>query len=83
MKLLRNNCLITDMVLEALKAEYGKTLDAVRAEIDNPNIEAILSRVRSLVGVIGKTKVHDLDGGEGHKKLSEAICVQIGTIVNI
>lgn len=53
---------LTDMVLEVLKAEYGKTLDAVQAEIDNPNIEAILSRVRSLAGVIGKTKVHDLDG---------------------
>lgn len=72
---------LTDMVMQALKAEYGKTLDAVRAEIKNPNIETILSRVRSLAGVIGKTKVHDLDG-EGHKKLSEAICVQIGTIVN-
>ena len=72
---------LTDMVLGALKAEYGKTLDAVRSEIENPNIETILSRVRSLGGVIGTTKVHALDG-EGHKKLSAAICKQIGTIVN-
>ena len=72
---------LTDMVMEALKAEYGKTLDAVRAEIENSNIETILSRVRSLAGVIGNTKVHDLDG-DGHKKLSEAICVQIGKIVD-
>jgi hypothetical protein len=72
---------LTNMVMEALKAEYGNTLDAVRAELENPNIEIILSRVRSLAGVIGKTKVHDLDG-DGHKKLSEAICVQIGKIVN-
>jgi hypothetical protein len=72
---------LTDIVMEALKANYGKTLDAVRAELDTPNIETILSRVRSLAGVIGKTKVHDLDG-EGHKKLSEAICEQIGIIVN-
>ena len=72
---------LTDMVMEALKAEYGKTLDAVRAELETPNIETILSRVRSLAGVIGKTKVHDLDG-EGYKKLSEAICGQIGIIVN-
>ena len=54
---------------------------SVQAEIENPNIETILSRVRSLAGVIGKTKVHGLDGA-GHKKLSEAICVQIGKIVN-
>ena len=72
---------LTDMVMEALKAEYGQTLDALRAEIGNSNIEIILSRVRSLAGVIGKTKVHDLDG-EGYKKLSEAICVQIGKIVD-
>jgi hypothetical protein len=72
---------LTDMVLGALEAEYGETLDAVRREIENPNIETILSRVRSLGGVIGTTKVHALDG-EGYKKLSAAICKQIGTIVN-
>jgi hypothetical protein len=72
---------LTDMVMEALKAEHGKTLEAVRSDIVNSNIETILSRVRSLAGVIGKTKVHHLDG-DGHKKLSEAICTQIGKIVN-
>ena len=72
---------LTDMVMEALKAEYGNTLDAVQAEIENANIETVLSRVRSLAGIIGKTKVHGLDG-DGHKKLSEIICVQIGKIVN-
>ena len=72
---------LTDMVMEALKAEYGNTLDAVQAEIENANIETVLSRVRSLAGIIGKTKVHGLDG-DGHKKLSESICVQIGKIVN-
>lgn len=72
---------LTDMVMEALQAKYGKTFDAVRAEIENPNIETILSRVRSLAGVIGNTKVHGLDGG-GYTKLSEAICAQIGQIVN-
>ncbi|MBL8380990.1 MAG: SIR2 family protein [Burkholderiales bacterium] len=72
---------LTDMVMAALAAEFGKTLDAVRAELDSPNIEMILSRVRSLAVVIGKTTVHDLDG-DGYKKLSEAICKQIGAIVN-
>jgi len=46
---------LTDLVMEALKSDSGKTLDAVRAEIESPNIETILSRVRSLAGVIGKT----------------------------
>ena len=73
---------LTDMVMEALKADYGKTLDAVRAELETPNIETILSRVRSLAGVIGKTKVHDLDG-EGYKKLSEEICEQIANIQDV
>ena len=69
------------MVLKALADNYGKTLDAVRGEIENPNIESILSRIRSLAGVIGKTKVHELDSA-GHKALSEAICKEIGKIVN-
>lgn len=72
---------LTDMVLEALKAKYGNTLGSVQVEIENPNIESILSRVRSLAGVIGKTKVNGLDG-EGYKQLSEAICEQIGIIVD-
>ena len=72
---------LTDMVIETLKTEYGEVLATVCGEIDNPNIETILSRVRSLAGVIGKTQVHGLDGAE-YKKLSEAICQQIGIIVN-
>lgn len=72
---------LTTMVLDALKVDYGKTLDAVQAEIENPNIEKILSRVRSLASVIGNTKVHNLDG-KGYTKLSEAICTQIGKVVN-
>jgi len=72
---------ITDRVMEALKADYGNTLDAVRAELETPNIETILSRARSLAGLLGKTKVDDLDG-EGYEKLSQAMCDQIGIIVH-
>ncbi len=72
---------LTEMVLKALATDYGKTLNAVCSEIENPNIESILSRVRSLAGVIGKTPVHELDGA-GHKTLSEAIYTEIGKIVN-
>lgn len=72
---------LTGLVMDALEAEYGKTLESVRGELTTPNIEAILSRVRSLAGVIGKSKVHGLDG-DGYRKLGEAICESIGVIVN-
>jgi len=72
---------LTSLVLEALNSKYGETLNAIASELDNPNIENILSRVRSLAGVIGSTEVHNLDG-PGYKGLGEAICEQIGAIVN-
>jgi hypothetical protein len=37
--------------------------------------------VRSLAKVIGKSKVHDLDG-EGFEKLGERICTEIGKVVD-
>lgn len=72
---------LTERVLTSLAGSSGKTLTAIKSEIDNPNIETILSRVRSLARVIGKTKVHGLDGA-GHEELSDAICTEIGKIVN-
>ncbi len=72
---------LTEMVLNALAGEYRTTLDAIRGELQNPNIESILSRTRSLAGVIGKTIVHELDAA-GHATLSKAICAEIGKIVN-
>lgn len=72
---------LTTMVIDALKNDYEKPLAAVVAELDNPNIETILSRVRTLGSVLGKMQIHGLDGA-GFKKLSESICDQIGQIVN-
>lgn len=72
---------LTDEVMKLLAPKYGKTVDAIKTELNDPNIENILSRVRSLSGVIGKTAVHGLDGA-GHLKLSEDICAEIGKIVN-
>jgi SIR2-like domain len=72
---------LTTHVLDALSAKYGGALGAVKAELKDPNIENILSRVRSLAGVIGTTPVHGLDGA-GHKALGEAICTEIGNVVN-
>jgi hypothetical protein len=72
---------LTTSVLDALNSKYGPALDAIKAELDAPNIENILSRVRSLAGVIGSTPVHGLDAA-GHKAMSEAICAEIGKIVS-
>ncbi len=72
---------LTDLVLTTLAPNFGKTLEAIKAELENPNIELILSRVRSLAAVIGTTQVHELNGA-GYKSLSEAICGEIGKIVD-
>ena len=72
---------LTTAVRATLNDKYGTTLDGIVAELDDPNIEAILSRVRSLAGVIGEATVHGLNG-DGFKELGDAICTEIGTIVN-
>ncbi len=72
---------LTARVLAAIEPQYEKTLSALCGEIKEPNIEDYLSRARSLSEVIGQATVHGLNG-QGHKELSEAICKQIGTIVD-
>lgn len=72
---------LTDAVLRNLAPRYGATLDQIKSDIKDANIESILSRVRSLSNVIGATPVYGLDSA-GHKALSNAICTQIGEIVN-
>lgn len=72
---------LTRLVLTTLKGKYGATLDGIVSELENPNIETILSRIRSLAGVIGKATVHGLDG-DGFKELGDSICTEIGKIVN-
>jgi hypothetical protein len=72
---------LTDFVLAALAPRYGATIMSVSSEIKVPNIENILSRVRSLAGVIGKTQVNGLDG-QGYDTLGKAICEEIGKIVD-
>jgi hypothetical protein len=72
---------LTEIVFTALAGKYGTSLDAIRTDIPNANIEDVLSRVRSLAAVIGATKVYGLDA-TGHKELSEAVCAEIGRVVN-
>ena len=72
---------LTNKVLHTLKKNFKETLNAIEAELNDPNIEAILSRVRGLSSVIGEATVHGLDG-TGFKNLGDAICEEIGKIVN-
>src|SRR5688500_16153384 len=72
---------LTEIVFSALAGKYGTTHDAIRSEIPDANVEEVLSRVRSLAAVIGTTKVYGLDATD-HKELSEAICAEIGKVVN-
>ncbi|NTU49801.1 MAG: SIR2 family protein [Desulfobulbaceae bacterium] len=72
---------LTKIVLEALKEKHEATLDSIIAELENPNIETILSRIRSLAGVIGQATVHGLDG-RGFKDLGDDVCTEIGKIVS-
>jgi hypothetical protein len=76
---------VTDMtakVLDSLKPKYEAQIKGLRAELTKHDIETLLSRVRTLSAVIGTTKVHDLDG-DGYKALGEAICGEIGKIVDV
>lgn len=72
---------LTRQVVAALATDYSSVLDAIKAALPNPNIETILSRVRSLAGVIGATKVDGLDA-TGYGQLAQAICDKIGVVVN-
>ena len=73
---------LTAKVLSALDQAYAQAIAGVITDIgkDKPNIEDILSRVRSIASVIGTHQLHGLTG-EQYFELSQAICKNIGTIV--
>ena len=73
---------LTDQVLAALEPKYGAQIVGLKADLAKHDIETLLSRIRSLSGVIGSTKVHDMDG-DGYRAMAEAICVEIGRIVQV
>lgn len=73
---------LTDQVLTTLTPTYQKQIDGLKAELAQHDIETILSRIRSLSQVIGSSKVHDLDG-PGFATFGEAICSEIGKIVDV
>lgn len=71
---------LTDQVLTAIESKYGAQIAGLKTDLPKHDIETLLSRIRSLSGVIGTTKVHELDG-DGYRAMAEAICVEIGRVV--
>ncbi|MBE1276333.1 SIR2 family protein [Enterovibrio baiacu] len=73
---------LTKIVYEGLDDPLQKpAFDALASEIQDRNIELVLSRVRSLSEVIGSHKVHGLDAN-GYDELSKRICHTIKEVVN-
>lgn len=72
---------LTKLVLTAIDTDYSAQITAIKGELEQHDIETILSRVRSLSKVIGKSQVHGLDG-QGYDNLSERICSEIGRVVD-
>lgn len=74
---------LTSDVTVTLATKYGAVLDSIVKDIgDKPNIEQILSRVRTLADALGDSKVHSLDG-KAYGDLGEAICNEIGKAVSV
>lgn len=75
---------LTESVLKLLEGPFGPALEQVKADLGtpNPNIEAILSRIRSLASVLGTTPICSLDG-KGYGLLAEQICARIGALVSV
>ena len=73
---------LTDKVLAAIEPKYGVQVAGLRKDLVKQDIETLLSRIRSLSGVIGTTQVHGMDG-DGYREMAQAICVEIGRIVQV
>ncbi len=73
---------LTGKVLANLPKDHSKVVEAICKElINSPNIEMILSRIRSYGEFVG---AHQINGynGQQYKDLAADICKQIGEIVS-
>ena len=78
---------LTKSAIEALDQEGQRVVDGVRSDLrkdsnEDPNIEAVLTRIRQLAEVIGDFKMHGL-GKSGFQELADNICEQIGRHVSV
>lgn len=73
---------LTAMVLNGLKADDQKIISQLVKDLEpNPNIEAVLTRVRQLSRAIGSVQVHGLDS-DGYSSLAARMCDEIGNAVS-
>lgn len=73
---------LTKLVIKSLGKEDAEIITAISKDLgDNPNIEKILSRIRSFSGLIGCNSIYGCNG-DGFDKLAEKICNAIGKIVS-
>lgn len=73
---------LTTQITTAIEATYKVQIDGLKTDLTKHDIETMLSRIRSLSTVIGTTKIHYLDG-DGYRDMAEAICGEIGKIVDV
>jgi hypothetical protein len=73
---------LTDRVLTILDPKYNAEIAALKGELTKHDIETVLSRVRSLSKVIGKSKIHGLDSA-GFETFGKDICDEIGKVVDV
>jgi hypothetical protein len=72
---------LTLTVLGSLDKTDSAVVEEVCKDLEpNPNIEMILSRIRSLAGLIGCNSIYGCDGS-AFSQLSKRICERIGNIV--
>lgn len=72
---------LTSIVKGSLNVEELEVYNAIEQEIDNCNLELVLSRIRALAEVIGNFKVNNFDSSE-YTELSVRICAIIKDVVS-
>jgi len=73
---------LTESVLNSLDESDQKVISDISVELEkNPNIEMILSRIRSFAGIVGSCSIHGCDG-DRFCELAKRICQAIGNVVN-
>jgi hypothetical protein len=69
---------LTKKVLDNLDTKDSKVIADISVELgSDPNIEMILSRVRSFAEIVGSSSIHGC-GGDAFNKLAGRICEAIG-----
>jgi len=72
---------LTTKVKEALEPKDKAVFSLIEKDVAQENIEMVLSRVRSLAEVLGKTQVHKYDSSD-YSQLNDNICREIKNVVD-